>query len=169
MESSELNRCFSRISHQSGLTSTPPASRRISQESLGGKPPITLPDQPRASSRINDNHCVTQFQTGLLAGSTSTEKTIDTCFLGNVHLNVVTHVPTVPGHSQRKDLSPGPVECYVQRDHSLKHVKGASCITQLSCVPPVTSVKNVVSNLPVGARLQNFWQAWVPVRKWSKF
>ena len=33
-ESSKLNRCFSRISRQSGLTSTPPASRRISQESL---------------------------------------------------------------------------------------------------------------------------------------
>ena len=67
----------------------------------------------------------------------------------------------MPGHSQRKDLSPGPVDCYVQRDHSLKYVKGASCVTQLSCVPPVTNVKDVVSNLPVGARLQNFWQAWL--------
>ena len=79
-------------------------------------------------------------------------KTIDTCFLGNVHLNVVTPVPTAPGHSQRKDLSPRPVDCYVQRVHSLKYVKGASCVTQLSCVPPVTSVRNVVSNLPV-----NLW------------
>ena len=33
-ESSKLNSCFSRISRQSGLTSTPPASRHISQESL---------------------------------------------------------------------------------------------------------------------------------------
>ena len=33
-ESSKLNSCFSRISRQSGLTSTPPASRRISKESL---------------------------------------------------------------------------------------------------------------------------------------
>ena len=33
-DSSKLNSCFSRISRQSGLTSTPPASRRISQESL---------------------------------------------------------------------------------------------------------------------------------------
>ena len=65
------------------------------------------------------------------------------------------------GHSQRKDLSPGPVECYVQRFHQLKYVKGASCVTQLSYVPSVTSVGNVVSNLPVGARLQNFWQAWL--------
>ena len=67
----------------------------------------------------------------------------------------------MPGHSQRKDLSPGPVDCYVQRFHSLKYVKGASCVTQLSCVPSVTSAGNVVSNLPVGARLQNFWQAWL--------
>ena len=33
-DSSKINSCFSRISRQSGLTSTPPASRRISQESL---------------------------------------------------------------------------------------------------------------------------------------
>ena len=33
-DSSKLNSCFSRISRQYGLTSTPPASRRISQESL---------------------------------------------------------------------------------------------------------------------------------------
>ena len=33
-ESSKLNSCYSRIARQSGLTSTPPASRRISQESL---------------------------------------------------------------------------------------------------------------------------------------
>ena len=33
-ESSIINSCFSRISRQSGLTSTPPAGRRISQESL---------------------------------------------------------------------------------------------------------------------------------------
>ena len=38
----------------------------------------------------------------------------------------------------------------------LKSVKSVSCVTQLSCVQPVTNVKNVVSNLPVGARLQNY-------------
>ena len=88
-------------------------------------------------------------------------KTTDICFLGNVNLNVVTPVPTAPRHSQKKELSPGPVDCHIQRVHRLKYVKGASCVTQLSCVPPVTSVRNVVSNLPVGARLQNFWQAWL--------
>ena len=40
-------------------------------------------------------------------------------------------------------------------------MKNASCVIPLSCVQPVTSVKNVASNLPVGARLQNFWQTWL--------
>ena len=33
--------------------------------------------------------------------------------------------------------------------------------TQLSCVQPVTNVKNAAPNLPVGTRLQNFWQTWM--------
>ena len=40
-------------------------------------------------------------------------------------------------------------------------MKGVSCVTQLSCVRPVTNVKNVASNLPVGARLQSFWETWL--------
>ena len=39
-------------------------------------------------------------------------------------------------------------------------MKSVSCVTQLSCVQPVTNVKNAAPNLPVGARLQNFWQTW---------
>ena len=31
----------------------------------------------------------------------------------------------------------------------------------MSYVKPVTNLKNVASNLPVGARLQNFWQTWL--------
>ena len=93
---------------------------------------VTPPDQPRASSLINDNYCVTQSQTGLLAGSTY-RKTIDTCL--PVNLNVVTPVPTVPGLSQKKDLSPGPVGCCTQRVHSLKHVKGV--LVSLSCLVPL--------------------------------
>ena len=40
-------------------------------------------------------------------------------------------------------------------------MKIVSCVIPLSCAQPVTSVKNVASNLPVGARLQNFWQTWL--------
>ena len=39
-------------------------------------------------------------------------------------------------------------------------MKLASCVTQLSCVQSVNSAPNVVQNLPVGARLQNFWETW---------
>ena len=40
-------------------------------------------------------------------------------------------------------------------------MKGVSCVTQLSCVKPVTNVKNVVTIPPVGARLQEYWQIWL--------
>ena len=40
-------------------------------------------------------------------------------------------------------------------------MKGVSCVTQLSSLKPVTNVKNVASNLPVGARLKHFWQTWL--------
>ena len=34
-------------------------------------------------------------------------------------------------------------------------------VTQLSCAKPVTNVPIVVTNLPVGARLQHFWETWL--------
>ena len=39
-------------------------------------------------------------------------------------------------------------------------MKSVSCVTQLSCVQLVENVKNAALNLPVGARLQNFWTVW---------
>ena len=119
---------------------------------------LTHHDQPRASSRISDNYCVTKLQTRLLAGSTP--QTIDTCIKSNVKLPVVSHVHTAPGHSQKRELSPGSAGCYC-KNYKLKSVKSVSCVTQLSCVQPVTNVKNAAQNLPVGARLQNFWQTWL--------
>ena len=47
------------------------------------------------------------------------------------------------------------------RNHKLKSVKSLSCVTQLFYVNPVTNVPNAVQNLPVGARLQNFWKTWL--------
>ena len=60
----------------------------------------------------------------------------------------------------KKELSPGVADCY-QIQEKLKYVKGASCVTQLPCVKPVTNIPSVVTNLPVGARLQNFWKTWL--------
>ena len=116
----------------------------------------TPPDQPRPSSLINDSHCITLLQARLLAGSSA--QTIDNSL--NVKPLVVTNVHTAPGLSQRKEISPGAAVCY-QKDCTLKSVKNVSCVIPLSCAQPVTSVKNVASNLPVGARLQNFWQTWL--------
>ena len=73
----------------------------------------------------------------------------------NVNYHVANAVHTAPGLSQRKDVSPGVADCY-QKEYKLKYVKSVSCVTQLSCVKPVTNVQNVASNLLVGARLQNF-------------
>ena len=80
--------------------------------------------------------------------------------ISNVNFHVVPSVHTAPEHSQKRDLSPGSADCYC-RENKLKYVKSVSCVTQLSCVKPVTNVKNVASNLPVGARLQDFWQTWL--------
>ena len=114
-------------------------------------------DQPRASSPINDNQCVIQLQAGLLAGS-STEETMNN--FSTVNRNVVHPVHTAPGHSQKNEISPGAAVCHYKRNR-LKFVKGVSCVIPLSSVKPAINAPNVATNLPVGARLQNFWEIWL--------
>ena len=131
-----------------------------SARSPRARPLITPQDQPRASSHTNDNYGVNSLQGRLLArNQDSAQRQIsDTC----VNLNVVPLVHTAPGLSQKKEVSPGLAACFsYHKNCKVKYVKGASCVTQLSCVKPVTNVKNAASNLPVGARLQNFWQTWL--------
>ena len=140
---------------------TNPPGKLLEGNSPGGEEVVLLlthHDQPRASRHLNDNYCVTKLQTRLLAGSIP--QTIDTCIKLNVKLPVVSHVHTAPGHSQKKELSPGSAGCYC-KSYKLKSVKSVSCVTQLSCVQPVTNVKYTAPNLPVGARLQIFWQTWL--------
>ena len=120
--------------------------------------PTSLPVLPRASSRINDNDCYNRPQGPLLARSTSTEQTLNSNL--NVNFHVVTPVPSAPGPPQKKGISPGMSDCHLRRG-LLNSVKGVSCVTQLSCVNPVTNVKNAAQNLAVGTRLQNFWQTWL--------
>ena len=118
-------------------------------------------DEPRASSRINDNYCVKVLQNDLLSGSkqqTSGEKM--NIFPSKTLANSVVVFPvlTAPRLSQKKDISPGMSGCY--QKCKLKYVKDVFCV-QLSFVKPVTNLQHAVSNLPVGARLQNFWQTWL--------
>ena len=126
----------------------------------GARPLSTLPEQQRASSPINDNHCFTSSPERLLAGSQVQvhRQFTDT----SVNLNVVHFVHTAPRLSQKKEISPRSAACYpFQSKYKVKYVKGVSCVTQLSCANYVPNVKNAVQNLPVGARLQNFWQTWL--------
>ena len=120
----------------------------------------TPPDPPRASSLINDNYCITMLLGRLRAGSSSLSKQTMNFVKLNVNCHVAKPVHTALGLSQKKELSPGLAGCYL-KENKLKYVKSASCVTQLSCVKPVTNGQNVASNLPVGARLQNFWQTWL--------
>ena len=73
---------------------------------------------------------------------------------------VVKPVISAPGHSQKKEITPWRADCQF-KNQKLKSVKSVSCVTQLSYVQPVTCAPNVVSNLPVGARLQSFWEIWL--------
>ena len=66
--------------------------------------PTTHLDQPRASSRINDNYCVTKLQARLLARSPLPSQTIDNL---NVKFHVVSNVYSAPRHPQNRELSPG--------------------------------------------------------------
>ena len=115
-------------------------------------------DLPRVNSPLNDNQCITLLQERLLTGSSSVQEQIIN--FSNVNCHVANLAHTAPGHSQKKELSPGVADCYPIQE-KLKYVKGASCVTQLPCVKSVTNAPSVVTNLPVGARLQNFWKIWL--------
>ena len=69
-----------------------------------GSLPVTHHDQPRASSPLNDNYCITMLQRGLLAWSQNfTGQTLDTCQSLNVNYHVVPVVHSAPGHSQKRE------------------------------------------------------------------
>ena len=63
-----------------------------------------LQDQPRASSRINDNHCVPRLQLRLLAGDLPPlpRQTMNTQLNLNVNCHVVTDVILPPGFHKGK-------------------------------------------------------------------
>ena len=71
------------------------------------------------------------LQARLLAGSHPSRQTMNTVLFPNVNCHVVKVVPTAPGPSQKKEISPGSADCY-HKEYKLKHVKSVSCVTQLS-------------------------------------
>ena len=121
--------------------------------------PLTTPrDQPRASSPLNDNYFVNSLQEGLLARSQTLPQK-ETLNFASFH--VVKSVPSAPGHSQKRELSPGAADCQTSRNYKLKYVNSVSCVTQLCSVQPVINAPNVAQIPPVGARLQSFWETWL--------
>ena len=86
----------------------------------------------------------------------------------NAKLTVVNSAHTAPGHSQKKEISPGAAVCFPDLS-SLKSVKGVSCVIPLSHANIVTNAPNVATNLPVGAEcFGKSGQSWGPVRKLFK-
>ena len=67
--------------------------------------------------------------------------------------HVVKSVPSAPGHSQKRELSPGAADCQISRNYKLKYVNSVSYVTQLYPVQPVVNAPNVVQNLPVFGKL----------------
>ena len=73
------------------------------------------------------------------------------------HVNsFVASVPFVIRSPQKKGVNP----VYCQSIRKINHVNDVSCVDHLSSVKIVTNVPTVVTNLPVGARLQQFWEKW---------
>ena len=101
---------------------------------------------PRVNSLINNNYCVNLLPDRLLTRTSVVQgKTINRL---SVNCPVATRVHSAPGHSQKRELSPGSAGCY-QSKNKLKYVKGASSVIQFPCVQSVTNAQNVASNPPV--------------------
>ena len=145
----------------------------------GERPHTTLHDWPRGSSHTNDNQCVISPVQGLLPGSIKTVKRVQftqspSCTRKTVNfqtqdslsvsLKAVGHVLFVKGQSQKKDVSPIIVPNYKEK---LKYVKNVFCVDPLSFASTVQNAKHVAQNLPVGARLQIFWQTWLDPRQFK--
>ena len=154
MRGRKLNRTTDSSIGQLGRTSHVAITRGIRASAS------THRDLPRVNSLINDNYCVNLLPERLLTRTSASPRKTINCLSLNVKHLAVKHVHSAPRHSQKRELSPGSAGCY-QSKSKLKYVEGASSVIQLYCVQPETNVMNVASNLPVGARLQNFWQTWL--------
>ena len=129
------------------------------------KPQHSLRSRLRVSSHVNDNHCVNAVtgqknsvcvtgQTGLkphsvVAGDKKVTLNLNVDFcVANAHI--------VSGLPQRKAINPNFCQMYTE----IKYVKDVSCVGHLSSVNVVTNTPPVVTNPPVGARLQKCWEKW---------
>ena len=68
----------------------------------------------------------------------------------------VSHVHFANRYPQKKGVNP--TYCYLSPE--IKHVSDVSCVDHLSFAKNVTNVLPVLPDLPVGARLHQFWKKW---------
>ena len=74
-----------------------------------------------------------------------------------LHVNsFATNVHSVTRLPPKKGVNPN----YCCTHTEIKHVNDVSCVGHLSSANSVTNVPTVVTNPPVGARLQQFWEKW---------
>ena len=76
--------------------------------------------------------------------------------VGNKCHSVVNHAHIIQGQPQRKGIC----LAVVRQRPSLKYVKNVSYVDQLCSVKHVPNVQTVVKDLPVRARLNQFWETW---------
>ena len=115
----------------------------------GHRPESSHRIRPRVSLLINDNQCVSFLFSSRLAENKqqTTRKTLNLCTQ-----TFVTSVAVSPAQNQSVRLL---------TKLQIKICERCFCVDQLSFVKPVTNVQLAASNLPVGARLQNYWQTWL--------
>ena len=122
------------------------------------KPQTSPKSQPRDLRSINDNYCVSNV-VGLRNSVNVSDKMEDlnpspvTSKNETIILHVnssVANVHSVTGLPQKKGVNPN----YCHSITEIKHVNSVSWGGHLSSVNTVINVPTVVTNLPVGARLQ---------------
>ena len=117
-------------------------------------------DLPRASSLINDYYCITMLQGRLLAGGPLVPRQPMNFVNLNVNCHVAKPVHTAPGLSQKKESSPGLADHYL-KEHKLKYVKSASCVTQLSCVKTCNKCQKCCLKSTCRGETSKLWQMWL--------
>ena len=126
--------------------------------------PLFHRNWPRVLNRIHDNYCVkcvtrlrdfacVPRQLGLNPSPVISSKSKTINLLVN---SCVANAHSVTGLPQKKGVNPN----YCRKYTEIKYVKDVSCVGHLSSVSLVTNVPTAAIDLPVGARLHQFWEKW---------
>ena len=136
-----------KLSHQLDRKSSIPAWKQI-RECQQGKKGRGLKDYACVSGQIGSNPSPMMAKNrDLICKSKTVNLLVNSC-VANVHF--VTVLP------QKKGVIPNYCHNYTE----IKYVKDVSCVGHSSSVKLVTNAATVAIDLPVGARLHQFWKKW---------